>query len=58
MVADPDMVIYSSLLKEYYDNCFFEEREWLLEMDGRTTPHDTIFRNWQGEVIATRRHAR
>lgn len=49
------MVIYSSLLKEYYDNCFFEEREWLLEMDGRTTPHDTIFRNWQGEIIATRR---
>lgn len=49
------MVIYTSLLKEYFDNCFFEEREWLLEMDGRTTPHEEMFRNWQGDVIATYR---
>jgi len=48
------MVIYLLLLKEYFANCFFEERDWLLEMDSRTTPHEVIFQNWQGDVVATR----
>lgn len=46
---------YSELLKEYFDNCFFEERDWLFELDAHTNPVYTMIRNWQGDVLRTER---